>query len=300
VENAVKKIKMAVISKSLLTGILLLACAMVTAQEALNEKLGQLVSSGDYAEALALIAEAAQAEGADRVALDLLKGSVLVRMGKLDEGMALFQALAKQHPNDAALFNNIGVIHAQRGEVYKAKEAFERALEISPDHQQALYNLGDLYVELACRTYGRISQPGAGGIPVYCESVDYGAGTAKAPSAPETEPTPAEKEPPGIPPKKFITGKYVINLLSLKRPVDVKKIAPVSLPEGKYLYTTEAEVDGEIWYRLRIGFYPTLTDARQGLEAIRKIYASSWIAIASAKERQQITGYIPVPREAPN
>ena len=137
-----------------------------------DNEIGQLIDQGSYQDALRLIDEQAKQETADQAALGLLKGAVLVRMGRLDDGMMVFQALAERHPNDAAIQNNIGVIYAEKGELDQAREGFEKALKISPDYEQANSNLGDVYAELACRTYGRIPEGSTFKAPSFCEPVD--------------------------------------------------------------------------------------------------------------------------------
>ncbi|MDH5555729.1 MAG: SPOR domain-containing protein, partial [Alphaproteobacteria bacterium] len=55
---------------------------------------------------------------------------------------------------------------------------------------------------------------------------------------------------------------------------------------GRRLYTTVFTKDGKRWNRLRLGFYPTLQDARNALPAIKVSYPGAWVAKTSAAERQ--------------
>jgi tetratricopeptide (TPR) repeat protein len=164
-----KRISGKIVRNWLVVGCLALFTSAPFATEDANQEINALISQGKYGEALAAI-DARQAAGESQPSLELLKGAVLVRSGELDQAMEVFQALAKDHQNDAAIFNNIGVIHAEKGEMDKARGAFETALAISPEYEQALYNLGDVYAELACRTYGKIQNPNSGIIPGFCES----------------------------------------------------------------------------------------------------------------------------------
>lgn len=139
-------------------------------QKADHSDINALVGKGQYQQALDSIASQLEQEGSDRSGLQLLRGAVLVRMGKLDEAMSQFQSLAESNPNDAAIFNNMGVIYAERGNLEEARKSFATALKISPKYQQAAYNLGDVYTELACRSYARIENPAPGSIPALCKS----------------------------------------------------------------------------------------------------------------------------------
>lgn len=137
-----------------------------------DEQVGKLIDQGAYSDALKRIDDLNNQDGSDLASLTLLKGAVLVRMGRLDEGMTLFKLLSENYPNDAAIHNNIGVIHAERGELDKAKEAFEKAIKIKPEYHQAVRNLGDVHAEMACRTYGRIPAGSSIKIPAFCEVVE--------------------------------------------------------------------------------------------------------------------------------
>ncbi len=43
------------------------------------------------------------------------------------------------------------------------------------------------------------------------------------------------------------------------------------------LYVTRFEKDGEIWHRLRLGFFQSVTAARQALEGLRSAYPDAWV-----------------------
>ena len=51
-------------------------------------------------------------------------------------------------PENARLWNNLGIIYFNTSEFASAAEAFERALTIYPYYHDALYNLRDTYIEL--------------------------------------------------------------------------------------------------------------------------------------------------------
>ncbi len=68
-------------------------------------------------------------------ALDLAKG------GKCREALPVFEALYDQEPNNVEVLNNIGVCAAYLADYQKAREAWEKVLEILPEHENATYNL---------------------------------------------------------------------------------------------------------------------------------------------------------------
>jgi tetratricopeptide (TPR) repeat protein len=47
------------------------------------------------------------------------------------------------------IYNNLGRAYFNKGEYAKAKEMYEKALEVDPTMYQAWYNLGNLYLQLA-------------------------------------------------------------------------------------------------------------------------------------------------------
>ncbi|MCW8890921.1 MAG: tetratricopeptide repeat protein [Sedimenticola sp.] len=158
--------------RTMLASGLLFALSLPVGAEVSENAIGKLIDQGAYQEALLHIDQQMEEKGPETASLMLLKGAVLVRLGRLDEGMALFRSLAKKYPNDAAIHNNIGVIHAERGELELARQAFEQAVKISPDYQQAVRNLGDVYADLACHTYGQIKADSTIQIPSFCVAVE--------------------------------------------------------------------------------------------------------------------------------
>ncbi|MCP4994979.1 MAG: hypothetical protein GY934_14520, partial [Gammaproteobacteria bacterium] len=122
------------------------------------------------------------------------------------------------------------------------------------------------------------------------ESIVVDQPTGEETGVPETSLTPSQPLP--IPSSKTRvpvdeTGKFVINLLSQRTPIDFGKVPPVPIPPGLHLYTTEATVDDKKWYRLRIGFIKTKQEATRINKEIRHFYSASWVDIASNSEKEQ-------------
>jgi len=96
---------------------------------------------------------------------------------------------------------------------------------------------------------------------------------------------------------------YVINLTSEQQPIDLNKIAPIPIAGDKSLYTTKADVKGHSWYRLRLGFFRTMEDAKRQLKGIKNFYPNAWIDRADIEERRQALalagGQQPLPQPGP-
>ena len=81
------------------------------------------------------LAQAYEKTGNQTLAIDLLQNK-LVRPDKRKT----------QHDN-AVAYNHLGVLHYRQGEVDKAVQAFEKALEISPHHKSTKRNMHQIYLE---------------------------------------------------------------------------------------------------------------------------------------------------------
>jgi tetratricopeptide (TPR) repeat protein len=80
---------------------------------------------------------------------------------------------------------------------------------------------------------------------------------------------------------------YVINLTSEQQPIDFTKVAPIPVADNNALYTTQAKVNGRDWYRLRLGFFRTMQEAKKQLKGVRNFYPKAWIDRADIEERRQ-------------
>jgi Flp pilus assembly protein TadD len=76
-------------------------------------------------------------------------GLVLIRLGKIPDAIAEFQAALKINPNDYSAHNNLGLVYAARGEIERARLEFLAAGSTA----SAAYNVG--IVHLAGGDYTR-------------------------------------------------------------------------------------------------------------------------------------------------
>jgi Flp pilus assembly protein TadD len=68
-------------------------------------------------------------------------GYLLLKHGRYDAAVALFQKEVGVRPGDAAARNNLGAALLLRGDVEPAIEQFEQALRLDPAHEKARRNL---------------------------------------------------------------------------------------------------------------------------------------------------------------
>ncbi len=135
------------------TTLLLLSAAAVHAADDVAS-ITQLFRSGQQSEAFTQI-DALLATKSDRPDLRMLKGVLLVDARRTDEALVVFQQLTEDFPEVPEPYNNLAVIFAARGEFDKARLALEGALRANPGFATAHQNLGDVYAQLAQRSYQR-------------------------------------------------------------------------------------------------------------------------------------------------
>ena len=65
-------------------------------------------------------------------------------LGKTDEALKCYEESCKLNQSNFFAFYNRGVLLLQKGDNAKAKEMFEKSLEIKPDYSNALLALGNI------------------------------------------------------------------------------------------------------------------------------------------------------------
>ena len=84
------------------------------------------------------------AEGADDAPLHAGRGHALHALSRMHEAAQAFRAALAVGPRTAAAYNRLGVVLFQAGDVHGARQHFERALELDPEHADARANLDAL------------------------------------------------------------------------------------------------------------------------------------------------------------
>ena len=73
---------------------------------------------------------------------------LLTDCGFNDEALKNLFYLSKMVPNDSEIFYNLGIVYEKLKNLKKAKESYEKAIEIEPDAIDAIYNLGLVCTDL--------------------------------------------------------------------------------------------------------------------------------------------------------
>lgn len=73
---------------------------------------------------------------------------LLMDSGFNEEALGHLLYLSKNFSNDDGIFYNLGIVYEKLKKFEKAKEAYLKSLEISPDSMDSIYNLGLVYIEL--------------------------------------------------------------------------------------------------------------------------------------------------------
>ena len=87
-----------------------------------------------------------------------LKGVVETELGHTDAAIEIFRGLIADYPELPEPYNNLAVIHAQKGEYDSARIALETAVRTAPNWAVARENLGDIYARLAAAEYDRAAK----------------------------------------------------------------------------------------------------------------------------------------------
>ena len=123
-------------------------------------------------------------------------------------------------------------------------------------------------------------------------------GPAMSPAADETASFPAPAGPaspdlaevaalPPSPPRQQpeAASAYAIQLESLSLSDWVRPLDRLRLLEGRRLYRTTVEVEGQAWERLRLGFFATLEQARAARARVAPHFPDAWIDRAGSEEQ---------------
>ncbi len=87
-----------------------------------------------------------------------LKGLILTEQKKGADAILVFTSLTEDYPELPEPYNNLAVLYANQGNYDKAKAALELAIHTHPSYATAYENLGDIYAQLARRSYDKALQ----------------------------------------------------------------------------------------------------------------------------------------------
>ena len=92
------------------------------------------------------------------VRMRFLKGVIQQQAGQTASAISTYQRLAREHPDLVEVHNNLAAIYLAQGQTQDAREALETAKRASRSHAVTYEKLGDIYEELARRTYSQVLQ----------------------------------------------------------------------------------------------------------------------------------------------
>jgi Flp pilus assembly protein TadD len=99
-----------------------------------------LLSNGEADSALQAFAQAEQ-QGAAPLDVAVGRSAALITLEELDQAEALLQAALLSAPEDARLYNNVGLIAQIRGQMEQAQALFARAADLAPGWELPRQNL---------------------------------------------------------------------------------------------------------------------------------------------------------------
>lgn len=131
-----------------------------TPQSRPQDQARAALAAGDFARALA-IADTALVTFPSDAQLRFVRGVALNRLGRLPAAEEAFLALTQEYPDLPEPYNNLAVVRAAQGKLDLARSALEEAIRAVPDYAMAHENLGDVYVQLAARSFRTAQRLGA-------------------------------------------------------------------------------------------------------------------------------------------
>ncbi len=80
------------------------------------------------------------------------------------------------------------------------------------------------------------------------------------------------------------TKRYSITLASSLKPITQDQFPATSFLKNFHVYTSKFTKDDKVWFRLRLGFFESVSTARPVLKQLRKTYSDAWINRVSGAE----------------
>lgn len=144
-------------------GTLTVAAAMLSAATAMAapaddiKDATRLYQTGKFDQALTKVNAALQQTPKDAQGR-FLKGLIFTEQKRTVDAIQIFTSLTEDFPELPEPYNNLAVLYAGQGNYDKAKAALELAIHTHPSYATAYENLGDIYSQLARRSYDKALQ----------------------------------------------------------------------------------------------------------------------------------------------
>lgn len=121
------------------------------------DRIQALLAEERLDEALRLTNEELSRDATD-VNYQFMKGLILTRLNRLEQAVDVFTGITESHPELPEPYNNLAVIHAALGDLDKARQALQEAINTHPSYATAHENIGDIYAKLASQAYNQALQ----------------------------------------------------------------------------------------------------------------------------------------------
>jgi Flp pilus assembly protein TadD len=83
----------------------------------------------------------------DKIEEEKVQALSLFEEGEYDKSLDKWNSLIEISPQDAQIYNNLGVVFKKMGKSKEASENYKKALELNSDYPEALNNMGILMIE---------------------------------------------------------------------------------------------------------------------------------------------------------
>lgn len=103
------------------------------------------LNSGDYNQAVADFTASVEANPSLDGYFGL--GNAYTRLGQLSDAQQAYEKALEINPNHTATLSNLGVAYYQLGRLNEAQESFQKALALSPGDAETHYLLGATYIQ---------------------------------------------------------------------------------------------------------------------------------------------------------
>ena len=87
------------------------------------------------------------------------------RRGELEDALAAYRRLERLRPTDADIANDLGTVLFAAGRAHESRRCYRKALDISPEHPEALRNLKALRRAMGASAGGPQSEKRSAGVP---------------------------------------------------------------------------------------------------------------------------------------
>ena len=122
-----------------------------------TKEAARLYQQGKHDLALAKVNAALVLQPKDAQAR-FLKGLIYTEQKRSADAIQIFTGLTEDYPELPEPYNNLAVLYASQGNYDKARAALELAIHTHPSYATAYENLGDIYAQLARRSYDKVLQ----------------------------------------------------------------------------------------------------------------------------------------------